>query len=226
MDASGSMNIEFVQDTTRYFADRAHQLEDPTVDMDVSMDFDERPGLSSSQFVVEDSVPCQSPSTEVLSSASLPQESSGDQLQGSPTTTTTTSPPTAAGVGTNPTPTSPKTLSRPIAWSGQTSTKLKTQTVRNTGAQAILDDELSSLLAKARAFRSNPTNMDMFIEDILKTPKTEAFTIDLPLGEQFKTIKKFQLRTMLQSNPGTLWESKFKDILFHKKNPTTLSLTF
>ncbi|CAK4292709.1 unnamed protein product, partial [Aphanomyces euteiches] len=69
--------------------------------------------------------------------------------------------------------------------------------------------------------------MDEFIEDILKTPSSKACTVDIPLGDAFRQVKDYQIRAkLITQNPGTLWESKFKEILFHKKNPTTLSLTF
>ncbi|KAG9413453.1 hypothetical protein AC1031_012671 [Aphanomyces cochlioides] len=104
---------------------------------------------------------------------------------------------------------------------------VKTQLVRNTGGHPIDDSELEELIRQAREFRQNPTAMDEFIEDILKTPSSKACTVDIPLGEAFRQVKDYQIRAnLITQNPGTLWESKFKEILFHKKNPTTLSLTF
>ncbi|CAK4723091.1 unnamed protein product, partial [Aphanomyces euteiches] len=89
------------------------------------------------------------------------------------------------------------------------------------------DSELEELIRQAREFRQNPTAMDEFIEDILKTPSSKACTVDIPLGDAFRQVKDYQIRAnLITQNPGTLWESKFKEILFHKKNPTTLSLTF
>ncbi|KAH9126046.1 hypothetical protein AeMF1_003464 [Aphanomyces euteiches] len=89
------------------------------------------------------------------------------------------------------------------------------------------DSELEELIRQAREFRQNPTAMDELIEDILKTPSSKACTVDIPLGDAFRHVKDYQIRAnLITQNPGTLWESKFKEILFHKKNPTTLSLTF
>lgn len=110
-------------------------------------------------------------------------------------------------------------------WEG--ARQVKTQLVRNTGGHPIDDSELEELIRQAREFRQNPTAMDEFIDDILKTPSSKACTVDIPLGEAFRQVKDYQIRAnLITQNPGTLWESKFKDILFHKKNPTTLSLTF
>ncbi|CAK4426209.1 unnamed protein product [Aphanomyces euteiches] len=104
---------------------------------------------------------------------------------------------------------------------------VKTQLVRNTGGHPMDDSELEELIRQAREFRQNPTAMGEFIEDILKTPSSKACTVDIPLGDAFRQVKDYQIRAkLITQNPGTLWESKFKEILFHKKNPTTLSLTF
>ncbi|CAK4710779.1 unnamed protein product, partial [Aphanomyces euteiches] len=104
---------------------------------------------------------------------------------------------------------------------------VKTQLVRNTGGHPMDDSELEELFRQARDFRQNPTAMDEFIEDILKTPSSKACTVDIPLGDAFRQVKDYQIRAnLITQNPGTLWESKFKEILFHKNNPTTLSLTF
>ncbi|CAK4724101.1 unnamed protein product, partial [Aphanomyces euteiches] len=79
---------------------------------------------------------------------------------------------------------------------------VKTQLVRNTGGHPMDDSELEELFRQARDFRQNPTAMDEFIEDILKTPSSKACTVDIPLGDAFRQVKDYQIRAnLITQNP-------------------------
>ncbi|KAG9411535.1 hypothetical protein AC1031_017172, partial [Aphanomyces cochlioides] len=97
---------------------------------------------------------------------------------------------------------------------------------RNTGAHAIADDDIARCEAMADAFYKDSGDMDAFIENILLTPQSQVYELTVKLGEGYKDwSEKVICDQFVKENPGSLWGSKFPNILIHKKNPQTIVIS-
>ena len=68
--------------------------------------------------------------------------------------------------------------------------------------------------------------MDAFIENILLTPQSEVYELTVKSGEGYKDWpEKVICDQFVKENPGSLWGSKFPNILIHKKNPQTIVIS-
>ncbi|KAG9399056.1 hypothetical protein AC1031_012013, partial [Aphanomyces cochlioides] len=97
---------------------------------------------------------------------------------------------------------------------------------RNTGAHAIADDDIARCEAMADTFYKDSGDMDAFIENILLTPQSQVYELTVKLGEGYKDwSEKVICDQFVKENPGSLWGSKFPNILIHKKNPQTIVIS-
>ncbi|KAG9414081.1 hypothetical protein AC1031_013290 [Aphanomyces cochlioides] len=97
---------------------------------------------------------------------------------------------------------------------------------RNTGAHAIADDDIARCEAMADTFYKDSGDMDAFIENILLTPQSQVYELTVKLGEAYKDwSEKVICDQFVKENPGSLWGSKFPNILIHKKNPHTIVIS-
>ncbi|KAG9405402.1 hypothetical protein AC1031_004510 [Aphanomyces cochlioides] len=97
---------------------------------------------------------------------------------------------------------------------------------RNTGAHAIADDDIARCEAMADALYKDSGDMDTFIENILLTPQSQVYELTVKLGEGYKDwSEKVICDQFVKENPGSLWGSKFPNILIHKKNPQTIVIS-
>ncbi|KAH9094994.1 hypothetical protein Ae201684P_017081 [Aphanomyces euteiches] len=97
---------------------------------------------------------------------------------------------------------------------------------RNIGAHAIADDDIARCEAMADAFYKDSGDMDAFIENILLTPQSQVYELTVKLGEGYKDwSEKIICDQFVKENPGSLWGSKFPNILIHKKNPQTIVIS-
>ncbi|KAH9079094.1 hypothetical protein Ae201684P_007540 [Aphanomyces euteiches] len=81
-------------------------------------------------------------------------------------------------------------------------------------------------LAMADAFYKDSGDMDAFIENILLTPQSQVYELTVKLGEGYKDwSEKIICDQFVKENPGSLWGSKFPNILIHKKNPQTIVIS-
>ncbi|KAH9138489.1 hypothetical protein AeRB84_017204, partial [Aphanomyces euteiches] len=97
---------------------------------------------------------------------------------------------------------------------------------RNIGAHAIADDDIARCEAMADAFYKDSGDMDPFIENILLTPQSQVYELTVKLGEGYKDwSEKIICDQFVKENPGSLWGSKFPNILIHKKNPQTIVIS-
>ena len=97
---------------------------------------------------------------------------------------------------------------------------------REAGGHAVADDDIARCEAVADAFYKNPDDMDAFIEDILLMPQSQVYELSVRLGEGYRDWKEKALcNQFVKENPGSLWGSKFKDILIHKRDPVTMVLS-
>ncbi|KAH9071224.1 hypothetical protein Ae201684P_012820 [Aphanomyces euteiches] len=80
---------------------------------------------------------------------------------------------------------------------------------RNIGAHAIADDDIARCEAMADAFY-----------------KDSVYELTVKLGEGYKDwSEKIICDQFVKENPGSLWGSKFPNILIHKKNPQTIVIS-
>ncbi|KAH9094697.1 hypothetical protein Ae201684P_022171 [Aphanomyces euteiches] len=78
----------------------------------------------------------------------------------------------------------------------------------------------------ADAFYKDSGDMDAFIENILLTPQSQVYELTVKLGEDYKDwSEKIICDQFVKENPGSLWGSKFPNILIHKKNPQTIVIS-
>ncbi|KAH9051225.1 hypothetical protein Ae201684P_007894 [Aphanomyces euteiches] len=78
----------------------------------------------------------------------------------------------------------------------------------------------------ADAFYKDSGDMDAFIENILLTPQSQVYELTVKLGEGYKDwSEKIICDQFVKENPGSLWGSKFPNILIHKKNPQTIVIS-
>jgi hypothetical protein len=56
---------------------------------------------------------------------------------------------------------------------------------RNLGGHSVADDDIARCEKLAEQFYQNPQDMDAFINEILMTPKTQVYELDVPLGGKF-----------------------------------------
>ncbi|KAG9398483.1 hypothetical protein AC1031_014536, partial [Aphanomyces cochlioides] len=97
---------------------------------------------------------------------------------------------------------------------------------RNTGAHAVADDDIARCEVMADAFYKDSGDMDAFIENILLTPQSQVYELTVKLGEGYKDwSEKVICDQFVKENPGSLWGSKFPNILIHKKNPQTIVIS-
>ncbi|KAG9402839.1 hypothetical protein AC1031_006381 [Aphanomyces cochlioides] len=97
---------------------------------------------------------------------------------------------------------------------------------RNTGAHAVADDDIARCEAMADTFYKDSGDMDAFIENILLTPQSQVYELTVKLGEGYKDwSEKVICDQFVKENPGSLWGSKFPNILIHKKNPQTIVIS-
>ena len=69
-------------------------------------------------------------------------------------------------------------------------------------------------------------DMDAFIDQILLVPQQQAYELKVNLGETFrKWSEKAICQQFVKENPGSLWGSKFPNILIHKKTPVSIAIT-
>ncbi|RHY99808.1 hypothetical protein DYB35_009718 [Aphanomyces astaci] len=103
---------------------------------------------------------------------------------------------------------------------------VKSVKFREAGGHAVADDDIARCEAVADAFYKNPDDMDAFIEDILLMPQSQVYELTIRLGEGYRDWKEKALcNQFVKENPGSLWGSKFKDILIHKRDPVTMVIS-
>ena len=97
---------------------------------------------------------------------------------------------------------------------------------RDAGGHAVADDDIARCEELATAFYANPWDMDAFIDQILLVPQQQAYELKVNLGETFrKWSEKAICHPFVKENPGSLWGSKFPNILIHKKTPVSIAIT-
>ncbi|RHY19028.1 hypothetical protein DYB32_010299, partial [Aphanomyces invadans] len=94
---------------------------------------------------------------------------------------------------------------------------------REASGHAVADDDIARCEAVADAFYKNHEDMDAFIEDILMMPHSQVYELTVRLGEGNRDWKENTLCSQfVKENPGSLWGSKFREILIHKRDPVTM----
>ena len=97
---------------------------------------------------------------------------------------------------------------------------------RDLGGHAVADDDIARCEELANKFYASPDDMDAFIDSILFMPKNQVFELTIPLGEGYRNwSEKVICNQFVKENPGSLWGSKFRNILIHKKNPVTMVIS-
>ncbi|RLO13737.1 hypothetical protein DYB28_002659 [Aphanomyces astaci] len=103
---------------------------------------------------------------------------------------------------------------------------VKSVKFREAGGHAVAEDDIARCEAVTDAFYKNPDDMDAFIEDILLMPQSQVYELIIRLGEGYRDWKEKALcNQFVKENAGSLWGSKFKDILIHKRDPVTMVIS-
>ncbi|KAF0714854.1 hypothetical protein As57867_003640, partial [Aphanomyces stellatus] len=78
----------------------------------------------------------------------------------------------------------------------------------------------------ADAFYKNPEDMNSFLDGILLLPKSQVFELSIKLDERFRDWSERVLCSQfVKENTGSLWESKYSNLLIHKRNPLTMVIS-
>ncbi|KAF0686026.1 Aste57867_22152 [Aphanomyces stellatus] len=97
---------------------------------------------------------------------------------------------------------------------------------RDSGGHAVNDDEIARCEAVAKAFCKNPGDVNSFLDQILVVPSSQVYELTIKLDKSLRgwSYKVF-CSQFVKENPGSLWGSKFPELLIHKKNPTTMVIS-
>ncbi|KAF0688114.1 hypothetical protein As57867_020173, partial [Aphanomyces stellatus] len=97
---------------------------------------------------------------------------------------------------------------------------------RDAGGHAVDDDDIAQCEAMADAFYKNPEDMNSFLDGIHLLPKSQVFELSIKLDERFRDWSERVLCSQfVKENTGSLWESKYSNLLIHKRNPLTMVIS-
>ncbi|KAF0720626.1 Aste57867_183 [Aphanomyces stellatus] len=78
----------------------------------------------------------------------------------------------------------------------------------------------------SEAFYKNPGDVNSFLDQILMVPTSQVYELTVKLDESLRGWSdKVICSQFVKENPGSLWGSKFPELLIHKKNPTTMVIS-
>ena len=94
---------------------------------------------------------------------------------------------------------------------------------RSVGTHPVSDDTLDSLEHLARAFVSNPADIDQYVSSIIIRDSEPAFKHRIELGSYYRALKEDVLRYRFSKyNTGTFWHALRNSIAIIKDTPTSI----